>query len=364
MQPVRQPNGDEAGSVLAIDVGGGTQDIFIYQPGQPWENCVQMVLPAETVVVARQVQEATRSGKDIFLYGTVMGGGASSAAVRQHLRSGCRVFATPQAAKTLHNDLARVRQMGVELVEHQPSGTSAIAMGDIRLDRLADILASYGVVMPGKIAIAVQDHGENPGQSNRDFRMAHWQYFMAGGGDVRHLLYGEIPPYLTRMQAVRETVPGAWLADTGVAAIWGALEDPVVAGHQRNGPVAVVNIGNQHTIGVVLRGFSAVALVEHHTGLLNPAKLVQLIKALLAGELAHHQVKEDGGHGCSYAPDYRPPGNDCFVSITGPRRFLAPAEFYRAVPHGNMMLAGSFGLVRAVMGFNGFWRHPAHGNGC
>ena len=43
------------------------------------------------------------------------------------------------------------------------------------------------------------------------------------------MVYREPPAGMTRMAAVREAVPGAWLMDTGAAAVLGSLGDPVVA---------------------------------------------------------------------------------------------------------------------------------------
>ena len=56
----------------------------------------------------------------------------------------------------------------------------------------------------------------------------------------------------------------------------------------------------------------------------------------------------DNGHGAAYAPDYRPWSPAPLVAITGPRRALAAGLGHMAAPHGNMMLAGAFGLVAAV----------------
>ncbi|MBS4025080.1 MAG: pyruvate formate lyase-activating protein, partial [Clostridia bacterium] len=64
-------------SVLAIDVGGGTQDILLYEPDKNIENCTKLVLPSPTVLVRNQINNATQDGKDIFLTGPVMGGGPS-----------------------------------------------------------------------------------------------------------------------------------------------------------------------------------------------------------------------------------------------------------------------------------------------
>ena len=88
------------GSLLAVDVGGGTQDIYIWEPGQTVENGVKLVLPAPTQVLARRLGSLTRQGRPVFLNGRVMGGGAINQAVRRHLAQVLQVSATPQAAFT------------------------------------------------------------------------------------------------------------------------------------------------------------------------------------------------------------------------------------------------------------------------
>jgi len=60
-------------NILAIDVGGGTQDILIYEEGKPMENCVQLILPSSTQIVAQKISKATARGKNIFLTGNTMG---------------------------------------------------------------------------------------------------------------------------------------------------------------------------------------------------------------------------------------------------------------------------------------------------
>ena len=101
--------------LLAIDVGRGTQDILVYEPGRSIENSIKLVLPSPTVVTADRIRRATRAGRPIFLEGFLMGGGANTGAVRQHLAAGLPVYATPDAAGTLHDDPERVRSMGVDI---------------------------------------------------------------------------------------------------------------------------------------------------------------------------------------------------------------------------------------------------------
>jgi len=83
------------------------------------------------------------------------------------------------------------------------------------------------------------------------------------------------------------------------------------------------------------------------------------LRRWLAGDLESEEVREDHGHGAVLAPgvggtvlgpagvhDLRVP-----LIVTGPRRELLagtslPADF--AAPHGDMMLTGCFGLLRAL----------------
>ncbi|MDA8219603.1 MAG: DUF1786 family protein [Dehalococcoidales bacterium] len=338
----------DTSAILAIDVGAGTQDILLYREGIPIENCVQLILPSPTVILAGKVAEATSRGRPLFLVGHVMGGGAVSGAVRAHLEAGLDVYATPAAAATLYDDPARVRAMGVKIVDSQPAGTESVTMRDVDLPALGAALAPFGVALPATVAVAVQDHGYAPHMSNRLFRFEHWRRFVAEGGDIKNLIYAEPPSYLTRMRAVREDVPGAYVMDTGAAAIWGALADEEVAGHRDEG-LTVVNVGNAHTVVALLRGSRVEGLLEHHTGALTSAKLADYVSRLRRGEVREGEVFDDGGHGSCYAPSFQPSEGFAYVAVTGPNRGLAANLGYHfAVPYGDMMLAGCFGLVAAL----------------
>ncbi|MCK5318639.1 MAG: hypothetical protein KAJ55_12045, partial [Anaerolineales bacterium] len=96
--------------VLTVDIGTGTQDIFLFREGLDLENGLKLVMPSPTMMVREKIQEATRLGEDILLTGVTMGGGPSHWAAEAHLEQGHRVFATPDAAQTFNDDL--------EWVEH------------------------------------------------------------------------------------------------------------------------------------------------------------------------------------------------------------------------------------------------------
>ena len=89
-------------------------------------------------------------------------------------------------------------------------------------------------------------------------------------------------------------------------------------------------------------------LFEHHTGRLDREKLEGLLAQLAAGTLSHEELFAEHGHG-ALVLDPAPAPLD-FVAVTGPRRGMLTGSAlnpYLAVPHGDMMMAGCWGLVRA-----------------
>src|SRR5512135_1126580 len=144
--------------ILAIDIGSGTQDVLLYEEGQPMENCVQMILPSPTQFIARQIEKATETGENIFLSGNTMGGGPCSWAMEKHLKTGLKVFATESAALTFHDNLDEVKSKGVQIVRRRPKGAFPIRLGDVQLDLLSKSLEPFHISPPETLAIAVQDH--------------------------------------------------------------------------------------------------------------------------------------------------------------------------------------------------------------
>lgn len=340
--------------VLAIDVGAGTQDILLYDAQKTIENCVKMVLPSQTVVLAERIMGATRTGRAVFLTGNVMGGGPLSSAVKQHIKAGLRVFATPRAAKSIRDNLQEVENLGVQIVDHPPDEAISLTTQDVDLNALRKALALFDVTLPDRYAIAVQDHGESAGISQRRLRFKYWADFVKNGGLLKNLVYADHPPaHLSRMGAVLMDVPGALLMDTAAAAVVGTLCDERVATHRAEGLV-IVNIGNQHTLGVLCQGERIWGVFEHHTVLMDSDKLERYVRQLRDGVLSNDEVYEDNGHGACIDPGYRAlrSGNASafrFVTVTGPNRHMARnLNYYFATPHGDMMLSGCFGLVTAA----------------
>jgi uncharacterized protein (DUF1786 family) len=338
-----------AGTLLAMDVGGGTQDLFLWDPGQPLENAVKMVLPAPTQVLARRLRHLTLQGRAVFLGGSLMGGGALTAAVRRHLAQGLPLYASSQAALTLSDRLKEVQRWGVILAESAPPDTEILNLGDLDLEALCQVFQAFEVPFPTHFAVAVQDHGFSPQASNRRSRFEYWEDFLRRGGLLTDLAFREPPPRFTRMLAVQKTLPGALLMDTCAAGVRGALLDSQARERQENG-LMVVNLGNAHTFAVLAQGERLWGIYEHHTGLLNASKLFDHLTRFQTGELTNDEVFADNGHGCAYGPDYSPAARFPFTVITGPQRRLAqgwPGHF--AAPLGDMMLTGCFGLLAAFI---------------
>ncbi|HET8569319.1 MAG TPA: DUF1786 domain-containing protein [Candidatus Limnocylindria bacterium] len=334
--------------VLAIDIGAGTMDVVLHDPAQPMENAIQLVLPSATAVVGRRIERARLEGRDVFLHGNLMGGYHTTNAVWRHLEAGLSVYATERAARTVHDSLELLRQRGVRFVDDAPGGAVAIEMHDVDLGLIANAVRPFDVPLPRTVAIAAQDHGFAPTESNRLFRFKHWQRTLTPGSTLADHIWRTPPPYMTRLIAIQEDVPGAIVADTGPAAVLGALEDEQVAARAAHG-VCLVNVGNQHTLGLLVRGEELFGLFEHHTEAMTAEKLERLVLRLVEGTVTHEEVFDDDGHGALVLDAYRTHPAFTFVAVTGPnRRMAAGLGWYFAAPYGAMMLSGCFGLIRGA----------------
>ena len=349
--------------ILAVDVGTGTADILLTLPGEPLENAVKLVVPSRTQVVGAQIAQATERGQTVVFSGPTMGGGACGAAMKRHLAAGQAFVATEEAALSFADDLDKVRALGArvvgdgaaaELTARMPvDSVAAVRSGDLDPGALRDALDLLGADSRfDAVAVAVQDHGFSPHSSNRVFRFAFWEAAVRERRPIGDLFYDatEAPAEFTRLRAAAalagELSCGgpALVADTGPAALYGALPEGVA-------DAVLVNVGNGHTICVVTLGGRLAGVFEHHTSALDASRLEDFLQRFLAGGLDNDEVREDGGHGAVMGPDVAERDlRGLPMYATGPRRALLagsslPLEY--AAPHGDMMLTGCFGLLRA-----------------
>jgi uncharacterized protein (DUF1786 family) len=341
--------------ILVIDVGTGTQDVLVFEAGTLVENAVQLIMPSPTALVAERVKRATADRVDLVLTGVTMGGGPDHWAVEAHLRAGLRVYATPNAARTFDDDLERVTAMGIRIVDRPNGAVNArvLELRDVYMAELMTALGAFGVSTAfDAVAVAVFDHGAAPpGVSDRRFRFDYLREQVDRGTGLTGFgfLADEIPERMTRMRAVASSWTGSeplFVMDTGPAAVLGALEDSRVRSVDR---VMIANLGNFHTIAALLEGRQIRGLLEHHTGELTKAELEGYLGALAAGTLSNQAVFDDMGHGALQVGTISGPPE--LLTVLGPRRGLLDGSRlhpYLAVPHGDMMLAGCFGLLRAL----------------
>jgi len=363
--------------ILAVDVGTGTQDVLLFEGDRTIENCYQLILPSPTVIVADRIRRATAAGRPVLLTGHTMGGGPSAWAARDHAQAGLPCYATPDAARTLDDDLTAVEAIGLRvipddearrLLESDDPALVHVDLRDFDGAALRTALTAFGVdPAVDLVAVAAFDHGAAPpGYSDRRFRFDFIE--RAVREDPRPIAFAyrgdAVPADLTRLHAVAadavaylgdapDSAARVVVMDTGAAAVAGALEDPTVRQREE---CLVANIGNFHTLAFHLRTGRIAALFEHHTGELTRPQLEGYLSDLAAGTLSNERVFAESGHGAltlspPTAPSPATRDGLPFLAVTGPRRELLRGSAlrpYEAVPHGDMMLAGCYGLLRAV----------------
>lgn len=348
--------------LLTVDVGTGTQDILLFDSERSPENCLKLVMPSPTLLVAGQIRQATAQGQTLLLTGVIMGGGPSAWATEDHHKAGLPIFATADAARSFNDDLEAVRHdLGVVIVDAGQAaqlaarpGVTHVNMRDFDYAAIRQAFAAFGLdLRPDALMVAVFDHGNAPPDvSDRQFRLDYLTQRLQADRRLSTFAFhaGDVPPILTRLQAVVDTARDVdvplLVMDTAPAAVLGALDDPVAAGQP---DALITNIGNFHCLAFQYREGQFVRLFEHHTGLLDQAGLEGWLVRLADGSITHRQVFAEHGHG-ALVLDATPAPLD-FLAVTGPRRaMLARSDLptYFAVPHGDQMLAGCWGMVRAA----------------
>ncbi len=349
--------------ILAMDIGAGTEDVLLYDDQKrSVENCIKMVLPSPSQVFAAKVKTATRQGKDLFVKGDTIGGGAFSHALKKHVEAGLRVFMTENTAYTVRNNLGQVRELGIEIVHDSGPENfegETIVLEEVNIGKLRGLLKFFGEPFSdiNFVAVAVQDHGVFPEEmSNRRFRINKIRELLEKNPKPEAFAFkeNEIPPYYPRMKsavhASKRQLPNAQVLvmDTSPDAILGCLMDPVV---EKADPILAVNVGNGHTMAAIISRGEVTAVLEHHTRLLNPQKMERLLRDFADGKLCDEEVFEDDGHGMFYLS--KPPAFSEIekVVVTGPNRnILAKTnlQVHFATPAGDVMMTGPIGLVEAT----------------
>jgi uncharacterized protein (DUF1786 family) len=400
-----------ASRLLALDVGTGTIDVLLYEPGRRPENSVKLVVPSRTMVAADEIRTATRRGRPVVFAGPVMGGGPVTRAMLAHRDAGLAFSATADAAATFADDLAWSLERGVRLCADDEvpalvhTGAVLARSGDLDLPGLLGALASFGVPTTfSGTCLAAQDHGFDPAGSNRINRFQAWQRALAERRPLEELFCAldEVPAALTRQRAAAapladlplmaadddgRAAPRPVAREGAAARVAAAAGDaaattgdaaattggppvttgdaaattggpPVTVGDtgaaallgalgDERGDAVLVNVGNGHTVCAVALEGRLAGVYEDHSNRLDAALLETNVRRFLAGDLPSDEVREAGGHGAALGCPV-PAGLP--ILVTGPRRDLLAASSLPVrfpAPFGDMMMAGPVGLVRA-----------------
>ncbi len=350
--------------VLCVDIGTGTQDIYLYDSRIDIENGFKLVVPAPTMMVRRKLKEATLRGQPVLLSGVTMGGGPSHWAAEDHIEAGLDLYATPDAARSFNDDLQVIEEMGVIILGQQeadalPSDVVRIETNDFNFQAITNSFASFGVSLVGlsAVAVAVFDHGAAPvDYSDRKFRFDYIRERITKNDRLSTFAFKgeEVPNRMTRLGSVVKSAADVdaplVVMDTAPAAVMGASLDRDVSSHSR---IMVAKVGNFHTLAFRLASGRIDGVFEHHTGLLDVQKLDRLLLALADGSIKNEEVYNDSGHG-AFVGESEPlklGPNGTGVTVTGPRRNLMNSSTlspYFATPFGDMMLSGCFGLLAST----------------
>jgi len=254
-------------------------------------------------------------------------------------------------------------------------------MKDFDFTLISKTFNDYGVSLDelSAIAVAVFDHGNAPaGVSDRQFRFDYLDERIKEKNSLSAFAYlsGDVPQIMTRLQSVVDSADELpcplVVMDTAPAAVLGATFDSKLNFDSTSNSslptrkeMIICNVGNFHTLAFRLGEKGIEGVFEHHTGEIDLAKLEGLIRKLADGSLKHQDVFDDMGHGAlMYTDDVYEFGKDDFdVVVTGPRRSMFASRPhpqplsrgergglrpYFAVPFGDMMIAGCFGLLAAT----------------
>ena len=367
--------------ILTVDIGTGTQDIFLYDSNLDIENGFKLVLPSPTMMVHRRLKQAlSTSAKHtpILLTGHQMGGGPSAWAIEEYARANIPVYMTPSAATTINDQLEKVEALGIKIISEDESrqlkDVERLELKDFDFELISKTFADYGISLQDldAIAVAVFDHGNAPAElSDRQFRFDYLDERIKAKNSLSAFAYlsDDIPPIMTRLQSVANSaghLPCPLVVmDTAPAAVLGATFDPWVT--QRPQKI-ICNVGNFHTLAFRLGAQGIEGVFEHHTGEIDLAKLEILLRSLANSSLKHEDVFNDMGHGAlMYSENQFEFGKDEFdVVVTGPRRSMfannPTLKPYFAVPFGDMMIAGCFGLLAAAAEILPNVAEPIHGS--
>ena len=129
-----------------------------------------------------------------------------------------------------------------------------------------------------------------------------------------------------------------------VAEGWAAFVHPRSGLAAREG-ITIVNVGNGHTVAALVYKGIVRGVYEHHTGMRSLPEILSDLEQFRKTWLPAEEVQASGGHGTAFGPYCEEAGGYVPTFILGPRREMLAGQGKFLSPHGDMMQAGSFGLL-------------------
>jgi uncharacterized protein (DUF1786 family) len=340
-----------------VDIGAGTMDVLWFDTEAVHHYKAVAVSPVRTIA-----ERAARLPGDLVVTGCEMGGGPVTAVLRQRAETN-EVIVARSAAATLHHDIGKVLSWGISVVEDREAEKlrrrrrfAHLVLQDIEADRLERIVEGFGVPFEfDALAVCVQDHGVPPaGMSHLDFRHRIYKERLDAQPHPHVLLFsaGEVPGVLNRLRSVARIagqLPAReiYVMDSGMAAVVGATLDTHAP---KDRPFVVLDVATSHTVCAAVAEGELAGLVEYHTVDITRERLEALLENLVAGQLDHRKVLEEGGHGAYIRRAVGPEALKTIIA-TGPKRKLVhgsrlPMTF--GAPLGDNMMTGCVGLLESL----------------
>lgn len=345
------------GKYLLVDIGAGTMDVLYYDDTD--RQHYKAVVASPAIRVANQI--AATSG-NLLVTGVEMGGGPVTQILKERAKTAA-VIVSASAGATLNHDLQKIESWGIDVVEDQDaeklkssSDYTHVCLSDLDSRRLANLVEGFGVPFSFDVfGICAQDHGVPPrGVSHLDFRHNCFVKMLDNKPFPHTLLYekNEVPKEMNRLRTIARqagAIPASevYVMDSGMAAILGASRDMAALDKQT---LAVLDVATSHTVGATLSGSEIAGFFEYHTHDITIRRLEELIRNLADGNLHHHQILSEGGHGCYLR---KAVGFDRLEAIiaTGPRRRIVSGSklpMLYGAPMGDNMMTGTVGLLEAI----------------
>ncbi len=325
-------------------MGSGTQDVLLTDERLNFYS--KLVMPAPTQLFAAEIR---KTRKDIFCDGYTMGGGAIGGALIRHAVK-YRVVMTPDAARTVRDDLEQVKARGIIVGDERDmrGPYERITLRDVDMASFGDAFSRLNHPFPAglAVAVAVQDHGvAPPGMSDRMFRFMQMGDKIKKGATFRDFIFTKETPDFSRVSAAirslnAEGYDDVLVMDTKMAGLSGGLHGEAL-------PAVAADVGNGHTTAAsVAEDGTIVGVFEAHTADLTPQKLALYTRKLADGTLTNAEIFDEGGHGAYVKEAVTPRA----IVATGPRRDMAlkaGLNVKPATPLDDVYMVGPVGLVRA-----------------